>query len=95
MHKLHELPPTNNVNDTTGARPTQGRPAESPADKDVVAPIVTCRVIDDAESLIPDPRGQLRPADAVEQKLLALLRRSMIPLSQVRATSLPRGRGLG
>lgn len=52
------------------------------------------RADDEVESLIADPRGGLTPAEMVEQKLVALLKGGMVPLSQVRVTSLPRGRGL-
>ncbi|HMC89576.1 MAG TPA: hypothetical protein VKI17_08505 [Gemmataceae bacterium] len=33
------------------------------------------------ESLIPDPRGQLRPSEHVERKLSVLLRNTALPVS--------------
>ena len=41
------------------------------------------------ETLIIDPRGQLRPAQQVEQKLVALLRDTMLPISLLRTSVLP------
>jgi hypothetical protein len=39
---------------------------------------------DDEETLIPDPRGLLRPAEYVERKLALLLRNAAVPISFLR-----------
>jgi hypothetical protein len=45
------------------------------------------------EALIVDARGQLRPAQQVEDKLLSLLRSVFVPVSHFRLGSLCRERG--
>lgn len=78
----------------TATRPVISESAASFANRAIPADALACRAADDSESLIADPRAGLSPAEMVEQKLVALLKGGMIPLSQVRVTALPRGRGL-
>jgi hypothetical protein len=44
------------------------------------------------EALVLDARAQVRPAQLVEQKLIALLKSRLVPVSQVRTTSLTNAR---
>jgi hypothetical protein len=45
------------------------------------------------EALVVDARASLRPAQLVERKLMFLLKSVYMPVSQVRATMLYKGRG--
>jgi hypothetical protein len=38
------------------------------------------------EILVRDPRGDRRPAEMVERKLLGMLRLALVPVSQIRLT---------
>jgi hypothetical protein len=44
------------------------------------------------EDLIPDERAELRPAQWVERKLVALLSDALLPISHIRLVSVVRGR---
>jgi hypothetical protein len=48
--------------------------------------------IEPEEDLIPDKRGELRPAQWVERKLVALLSNALLPVSHIRLASVVRGR---
>ncbi len=43
------------------------------------------------ETLIRDVRGNQRPAEFVERKLVALLQHAVVPVSQIRCSSCGRG----
>jgi hypothetical protein len=47
------------------------------------------------ESVIVDDRTELSPAQAVENKLMALLKETPLPVSQLQARGLLRGRSMG
>ena len=47
------------------------------------------------ESVVVDARTELTPAQAVENKMMALLKEAPTPLSQLQARGFLRGRGMG
>jgi hypothetical protein len=57
-----------------------------------VLPVV-CGAVAPGETLVVDSRASLRPAQLVERKLVSLLKNVYVPVSQVRTTTLYKGRG--
>ena len=55
--------------------------------------LLLCTALALDETLVLDLRASLRPAQIVERKLMTLLKNVYVPVSQVRATVLYRGRG--
>jgi hypothetical protein len=54
---------------------------------------VLCGAFVPDETLVVDSRTSLRPAQLVERKLMSLLKNVYMPVSQVRTTTLYKGRG--